>query len=379
MSSHKPISEHRNELEARVLAAALRQSFELGDTSGALLAHRQLTELLRQSIVPQTCSRLDQTTDDHTVNPSDSSLLSIAKSKYASANVDLKDSPAGQPPIAKPEQATQSNLTKTFYDILNLDPMTSFKDIHLAFLRQVRRLIKQHRLTKSVEIREFRHTLQVLWVAHDILKDPATRTDYDFRLLGLRTHKPPEETKPASLTTKTPLRIGELLQCAQMLEPQELEIVVDMHKAMSELYFGQFLVKQGFLSEDELASALLGQRLIVAGKLTVTQFQFAMQLVRQKAVPLSKTLLQNGWVLAEDLVLSEPTQDTTITNNTKTPEAVVLQAGQVDSCLLERDPVVQSLEEQLTSAMFNNSTQDKANNSYEQDPGQSTNFDNDME
>ena len=37
----------RNELEQRVLAAALKQSFERGDSAGAQLAHQQLAMLLK--------------------------------------------------------------------------------------------------------------------------------------------------------------------------------------------------------------------------------------------------------------------------------------------------------------------------------------------
>src|SRR5262249_41575078 len=43
----KPTTPSRRDLEAHVLAAALKQSFEQGDMSGAMLAHKHLTQLLK--------------------------------------------------------------------------------------------------------------------------------------------------------------------------------------------------------------------------------------------------------------------------------------------------------------------------------------------
>jgi hypothetical protein len=103
------------------------------------------------------------------------------------------------------------------------------------------------------------------------------------------------------MPNKPHLRIGELLQCSEILEPTELEIAVDMHRAMPELPFGQFLVKQGFLTDSELYSALLGQRLIIDGKITVAQFQTAMYMLRESSIPLSETLVSRGWVSRQEL------------------------------------------------------------------------------
>jgi len=119
-------------------------------------------------------------------------------------------------------------------------------------------------------------TLQALWIAHDILGDAVTRTDYDFRRMGLRGQSSEDDPAKATLTSRPKLRIGELLQCAGLLETTELEIAADMHKAMPELMFGAFLVKQGFIGDGDLNCVLLGQQLLKTGGITVAQFQDAM-------------------------------------------------------------------------------------------------------
>ena len=54
-------------------------------------------------------------------------------------------------------------------------------------------------------------------------------------------------------------------------------MALDMHKAMPEMMFGQFMVEQGFLRQDELAAALLCQQLIARNKLNLEQFQTSMK------------------------------------------------------------------------------------------------------
>jgi hypothetical protein len=146
--------------------------------------------------------------------------------------------------------------------------------------------------------------LRAVCIAHDVLKEPTTRTDYDFRLLGVRDDnqvQTPEDARPAGFGSRTHIKIGELLQCAQILEASELEIAVDMHKAMPEMRFGEFLVKQGFLERRQLEAALLGQFLISNGKITVAQYQVGMYNERNSSVPLAETITSAGWVTDEDL------------------------------------------------------------------------------
>ncbi|CAN5392812.1 hypothetical protein BH11CYA1_BH11CYA1_17240 [soil metagenome] len=165
-----------------------------------------------------------------------------------------------------------------FYLRLQVSQIADFASIHKSFLRKVRPLLRQYAsgtFTGQAK-KDLLLSLQSLWIAHDILCDPVTRTDYDFRRMGLRGGVEENAEGKASVANRPQLRIGELLLCAGLLETTELEIAADMHKAMPELMFGAFLVKQGFIEEDDLNCVLLGQQLLKTGGITAAQFQESM-------------------------------------------------------------------------------------------------------
>ena len=193
------------------------------------------------------------------------------------------------------------------YRLLGVSQMSPYEEIHKNFLIRVRAHIRQINVTKRPEKLEMLQSLRRIWIAHDILTDPVTRTDYDFRDLGLRGDveliMPPtiEDKQQAQQTNRTPTRIGELLQCAGLLEAAELQIACDMHKAMPEVQFGTFLIKQGFIGERDLESVLLGQKLLRAGIISVAQFQVAMELSQSRGHTISDTLVERGYVTADGL------------------------------------------------------------------------------
>ncbi len=193
------------------------------------------------------------------------------------------------------------------YGILNVDQIASFEEIHRAFLFLARRTLLQLKKAKRKQRRPLLDDLQNLWIAHDILSDPVTRTDFDFRILGLRgapdvmIHTAPEDKEESSITTRTPLRIGELMQCAGLLEQTELEIAADMHKAMPEMLFGAFLVKQGFISEEDLTQVLVGQRLLKNGSMTVGHYQLCMKRWREDQTPIETTAVSEGLVTQSEM------------------------------------------------------------------------------
>lgn len=203
-----------------------------------------------------------------------------------------------EPPPRLPSQLIR---TQTFYQVLGVNNLSSFEEIHLKFLRIMRRLLRNR--AEVTDMREFREVLRAICVAHDILKDPHTRTDYDLRQMGMRTSNG-QGTEP-TVEVKTPprirLMIGELLECAKILEPTELEIALDMHKAEPGLQFGEFLVRAGFLNREELDSAILAQRLISSGKITVAQFQTAMWKMRDEGTSFFDTLMIEGWLSPSDI------------------------------------------------------------------------------
>jgi len=95
------------------------------------------------------------------------------------------------------------------------------------------------------------------------------------------------------------VRIGELLQCSGLLEKTELEIAADMHKAMPEIMFGAFLVKQGFVEEHDLECVLLAQQLIKTNDISLSQFQELMQERGDTGASFSDLVLEHKLVSRE--------------------------------------------------------------------------------
>ncbi|MDZ4835127.1 MAG: hypothetical protein SGJ27_15230 [Candidatus Melainabacteria bacterium] len=209
-------------------------------------------------------------------------------------------------PVAKNAdfEGVQPNFNA--YGILDVEQIASFEEIHRSFLFLVRRILLSLKKAKRKQRKPLLEELQNLWIAHDILSDPVTRTDFDFRVLGLRgapdvlIHSAPED-KSHSISSRTPLRIGELMQCAGLLEPTELEIAADMHKAMPEMLFGAFLVKQGFISEEDLGQVLTGQRLLKNGNMTVGHYQICMKSWREQRVSIEESAVSEGFVTPQEM------------------------------------------------------------------------------
>jgi hypothetical protein len=366
-------SRERIELETRVLAAALRQSLERGDTAGSSHAHQQIFILLKTSqemgweepisLPPELMLEKEPRRPMPDIDwgaPDESPIISQQPESPAEtvaevpaeervealakpgadheaavlASEALTDRPVAETmaepvsepvsvPAAEPEAqpvaptestpsapaaesvaarstaplvtvptfalipvpsftasapATGAAAILDFYLRLQVSQKADFGSIHRSFLRKVRPLLRQHASGTLVgqARKDLLRSLQSLWIAHDVLCDPVTRTDYDFRRMGFRGGSEEGGEGKGSVANRPQLRIGELLLCAGLLETTELEIAADMHKAMPEMMFGAFLVKQGFIEEDDLNCVLLGQQLLKTGGITAAQFQESM-------------------------------------------------------------------------------------------------------
>ncbi len=232
-----------------------------------------------------------------------------------SSPAESEDESVAAQPAAPEGDAEKPNFNA--YGILAVEQIASFEEIHRSFLFLVRRILMALKKAKRKQRKPLLDELQNLWIAHDILSDPVTRTDFDFRVLGLRgapdvlIHSAPED-KSDSISSRTPLRIGELMQCAELLEATELEIAADMHKAMPEMLFGAFLVKQGFISEEDLGQVLTGQRLLKNGNMTVGHYQMCMKSWREDRVPIEETAVAEGFVTQQEMdrVIASGQRDT---------------------------------------------------------------------
>jgi hypothetical protein len=311
----------RLDLERKILAATFKQCFEAGDSEGAAFAHKGLCAIIQQqlfsgdgsssgSVIPASVWQQAGTAEamEAAAAAADVQADPTAPLNYLDFGDDTSEVPAAvplDPSTAETEQIvltpSQAIKMKTMYQILGVSQVASFEEIHAHYLRLMRRLL-QSRYSENptiTDFREFREVLRAVCVAHDILKDPITRTDYDLRQVGLRNDAPADEGKP--LTERRRLMLGELLECAEILQGAELQIALDMHKAEPGMQFGEFLVTANFLNQEELDCTLLAQRLISAGKITVNQFRTAMYRMRDEKASFFDTLMVEGWLSAADI------------------------------------------------------------------------------
>ncbi|HEY9788488.1 MAG TPA: hypothetical protein V6D17_24070 [Candidatus Obscuribacterales bacterium] len=307
---------------SRVLAAALKQSHDRGDLQGVCLAQQQLYSLLKgegeadstggaiiADSVPEDIAEISVVKP-----PSKRETVAVPSNNQHNNNVEARGS---EPQAQAPSQAhapskahgpapTNHNAPLSdIYNLLGVSEMTPPEGIRARFFRQARRL---HRaLAEGPDYQGRIHLLnqlRYLCIAHDILSDPITRADYDLRTMGLRGEQQDGEAgagKNVVLGERPTLRIGELLTICGMLESTELDIACDMHKAMPEMQFGSFLVKQGFIEQYQLEAVLFSQKLLRKGLITVAHFQAAMEELESSGVSVAETVVERGYVTAADL------------------------------------------------------------------------------
>ena len=191
------------------------------------------------------------------------------------------------------------------YTLLGVSQMSPMEGVRTRFYKLTRAIHRELLTTPDIDRRnKLLYDLKFICIAYDILSDPVTRTDYDLRTMGLRgvaMVQTPEEKKPGELGQRLHLKIGELLNVAGLLEASELEIACDMHKAMPEMQFGSFLVKQGFIEEYQLEAVLFAQKLLRKGLITVVQYQAAMEELESSGVAVAETVVERGYVTQSDL------------------------------------------------------------------------------
>jgi len=333
----------RKDLESRVLAAAFKQSFQRGDTEGANLAHKQIYLLLKagenDSAAEENVEVSDNGASQESVEPvaqapvedrAGTREITLGGVEYAKLEVDAMEklSAKAKARLTKESVAVSSGASATAsklpaqpqasqavdkaitqdqevpkansYVVLNVEPGASFREIHISFLRLVRRLLFEFNQAPKKKKKSMLKDLQQISIAHDILSDPLTRTDYDIRFLGL---KAPITGTTEGITESGGVlfKVGELLESAGLLEPTELEIAADMHKAMPEMLFGTFLVKQGFITEGDLDQAVLGQELVKDALIKLDVFKQAMSGWLNSQTPI-KEYLVNESIISKDVM-----------------------------------------------------------------------------
>jgi hypothetical protein len=313
---------NRLELESKVLAAALKQSIDHGDLKSADFAHKQLFRLLRNRHHPERLAPNYQPP---------SKEEAVAKDGYQIVSPSLPVIPkvaSDRPPVAENAVGTvastpvtpvtpitygihdwedftaASSTTIDVYEVLDLPPNTSIDGVHTNFLRKVRKILGSKTRSKGVYPRKSLESLRKLWIAHDILTDPSIRKDYDANVLRWRNGMGPPvsaESNKKAIPEAASLRIGELLKIAGFLDQTELDIACDMHRAMPELRFGRFLVRQDFIEEHQLEAALQGQRFLRMGVIDLERYKDAMEKFKESGKSLDVIMLESGYITDKDL------------------------------------------------------------------------------
>jgi len=213
----------RIEWESKVLAAALKQRSDRGDANGTQLAHSHLSALLKSHKQLDSSQKTQEVgsvvggeslgksatatvarnmpdivwSDEGSESPGDaapSAPVEVRTDFPAAGSNSHPDIPRLATPSAPAPLSTapgeqsrdKSGVVFDAYGILGVDQIASFDEIHKYFFMKVRRLLINMKGMKRKDKKPLLKELQAMWIAHDILSDPVTRTDYDFRLLGLR-------------------------------------------------------------------------------------------------------------------------------------------------------------------------------------------------
>lgn len=187
------------------------------------------------------------------------------------------------------------------YNELGVEKGASVVSVHRSFLKIVTNLVCRIRLGRNVE--DLKKRLRIIWIAHDILVDPDCRADYDLRALGIKSEDLDEKEEYKSIVygltspVATPSwRIGELIQAAGLLDKTELDVAADMHKAVPETLFGNFLVKHEFITAAQLQAVLIGQTLIRTGSISLSQYIKIMTEVVKAKRDIKEVLLEGKYI-----------------------------------------------------------------------------------
>lgn len=192
------------------------------------------------------------------------------------------------------------------YQLLGISRLSTCTHIHQIFLKIARRiLLALERLNRS-DGENLLQTLSKICIAHDILTDPVTRADYDFRNLSLANEYTQElvnaDCQKTGVQASSAAKIGELLHTAGVIDQAELDIACDMHKAVPEMRLGTFLVRQGIIRIDDLEAALAGQKLLQSGTISMEQFQQGIELSYLHGLPLLQILYELGYLNEAEMI-----------------------------------------------------------------------------
>lgn len=190
----------------------------------------------------------------------------------------------------------------SFYEILAVPTTAAYHEIQRSFIGKVRRLLKRLEL-KQLAPWQFYCFSGRIFLAHDVLKSPETRLHYDVVLLNNSSagEAGAQDNGAAGEGLKL-MSLAELVKFSTLIAPKDLRSAIETMRNQPERELGHFLVQQGLLSNEELDSIFFAQKLVSQGKLSVAQYELAMQEMRENAIPLIDTLVASEWIQPQDIL-----------------------------------------------------------------------------
>lgn len=282
------------ETEAQAQAGASKAAggaWAAGDTL-ALAKQRAEERKKQQKLTDSFESVVTEVTEGSVSTPAAKSTSETFFSDKMKAK--MKDS--GEKKAPKKSSMTQEDLRMklemyNFYEILCVPSTASFEELHKMFLRKILKLNKKLE-NKTLEIWQFQEFVAALSLAHDVLKNPNARLQYDLIILETEGASSAERTAKQKL-----MPLKEMIKFSTLIDQKELNEAVEKNSGTdNEREIGYYLVEKGLLSSEELDSILFAQKLVSNGKLTVAQFELAMQEMRENSIPLLDTLVASEWI-----------------------------------------------------------------------------------
>jgi hypothetical protein len=265
---------------ARQRAEERKKQQKLSDSFDAVVG--ELTEIVEKATEAESASSAD----------------SILSERMKQRLKDNKISKSQKTPRKLPKTAEELREkldTYNFYQLLSVPSTASFEELHKSFFKKIRRL-NQRLENGTLEMWQFQEFVASLCLAHDVLRFPNARLQYDLVIFG----DSDINAETAAKSKMMPLR--EMLKFSTLINPSALAEALEMYKGnKNEREVGYYLVEQGHLSGEEFDSILFAQKLVSAGKLTVTQFELAMQEMRDSSIPLLDTLFASEWIRPQDV------------------------------------------------------------------------------
>ena len=282
-----------------VAPRAISGGWAAGDTM--TLARQRAEERKKQAKL--TDSSFDVVVGEVMDSPSAQGAAAAASQPgFLSDKMKAKMQESGEQKAPAPKKTlTQDQLREkleqyNFYEILSVPSTASFEELHRSFFKKIKKL--NARLSKKeLDDWQFQEFVAALCLAHDVLKFPNARLQYDLVLFG-----PEGGMSPESAAKQKMMPLKEMIKFSTLIKLKDLtEAIEETRSSGDERELGRYLVEKELLSAEEFDSILFAQKLVSNGKLTVAQFELAMQEMRESNIPLIDTLIASEWIQPSDV------------------------------------------------------------------------------